>query len=243
MSSNQTIYVQNLNEKIKLEDLRKMLYHLFSTCGPVLDINTRRSNKFRGQAWIVYDDLGAATKAVKQLNGASFCGKPLKLQFGRTKSHLIAKADGTYVAPAPKPASSDSAAGAAAAAPKSSLKRRADSALEPAGSKAARGVGASRSARGDGGSDDDDDADEEEEDVVLPSKTLFAQGLPPALTTHMVEKFFENASGYTAARIDAARPGVAFVEFDSVENATQAMKGLQGFKLSTQDSLKLSYAR
>ena len=31
----------------------------------------------RGQAWIVYDDVGAATTALRSLQGFTFLGKPL----------------------------------------------------------------------------------------------------------------------------------------------------------------------
>lgn len=31
----------------------------------------------RGQAWIVYDDVGAATTALRSLQGFPFFGKPL----------------------------------------------------------------------------------------------------------------------------------------------------------------------
>lgn len=237
MSSNQTIYVQNLDDKIKLDELRRTLYSLFSSCGAILDINARKTQKFRGQAWIVFDDIAAATKAVQLYNGAPFYGKPLKLQFARTKSHLIAKADGTYVAPTPAQlaAAAGSTAGSARAGG-ASLKRAAPDALGPASVKSARAAGAAPGAQ-------EEEEEEEDEVEAPPNKVLFAERIPAQLTSHMLERFFANAAGFAQVRMDAARPGVAFVEFDTAENATTALNGLQGYKLTPEHTLKLSYAR
>ena len=48
----QTLYCNNLNEKIHLEDLRRGLYSMFSMFGPVLDIVAGKSLKKRGQAFV-----------------------------------------------------------------------------------------------------------------------------------------------------------------------------------------------
>ncbi len=193
---------------------------------------------------MVYVDLAASTKAVKTLNGTLFCGKPLKIQFSTTKSHLIAKADGTYVAPT----AADAAAGAAggtASAPSRPKRAATDSADGAPSAKAARTTAAG--ARGEiaaaaGGAGAGEEEEEEEEEAA-PNKVLFAEGLPPSMTLHMAERFFENAVGFTAARLDPARPGVAFVEFDSAESAGAVINAMQGYKFSPQHALKLSFAR
>jgi hypothetical protein len=40
-----------------------------------------------------------------------------------------------------------------------------------------------------------------------------------------------------------ARPGIAFIEFDSDLSATTAMSGLQNFKITPERAMLLSYAK
>ena len=54
---NHTIYIQNMNEKIKKEDLRKSLYVLMSQFGQVLDIVALKTMKMRGQAFVVFKEI------------------------------------------------------------------------------------------------------------------------------------------------------------------------------------------
>lgn len=47
---NSTLYVNNLNEKVKKEELKKSLYHLFSQFGPVLGKSHRVCKMEAGSA-------------------------------------------------------------------------------------------------------------------------------------------------------------------------------------------------
>ncbi|PMD24801.1 RNA-binding domain-containing protein [Hyaloscypha hepaticicola] len=97
---NQTLYVSNLpSNKIQKEDLRRSLYMLFSTYGPVLDVVALRTMKMRGQAHIVYRDVQTATQAMRALQGFQFFGKDMEIQYAKTKSDTIAKLDGTFRMP------------------------------------------------------------------------------------------------------------------------------------------------
>jgi hypothetical protein len=40
-----------------------------------------------------------------------------------------------------------------------------------------------------------------------------------------------------------ARPGIAFIEFDSDLSSTTAMTGLQNFKITPEKAMQLSYAK
>lgn len=44
-------------------------------------------------------------------------------------------------------------------------------------------------------------------------------------------------------RMVEARPGIAFIEFDSDLSATTAMSGLQNFKITPDKAMQLSYAK
>jgi RNA recognition motif-containing protein len=62
---NQTIYVNNLNEKIKKDELKKSLYAIFSQFGQIIDIVALKTLKMRGQAFIIFSDINSATSALR----------------------------------------------------------------------------------------------------------------------------------------------------------------------------------
>ncbi|KAF9126543.1 hypothetical protein BGW39_006563 [Mortierella sp. 14UC] len=93
---NQTIYVRNLNEKINKIELKRSLYCLFSAYGKVISIVASKTQRDRGQAFIAFSDIVAATAALRGLQGFNFYGAPLEIQYAKTKSHAIAKLDGTF---------------------------------------------------------------------------------------------------------------------------------------------------
>lgn len=74
---NQTIYIQNLNDKINKEQLKKSLYHLFSQFGSILDIVALKTMKLRGQAWIVFDSIQTSTSAINKMDGYDIFGKKM----------------------------------------------------------------------------------------------------------------------------------------------------------------------
>jgi U2 small nuclear ribonucleoprotein B'' len=97
---NQTLYVTNLpSSKIQKTDLRTALYLLFSTYGPVLDVVALKTMKMRGQAHITFRDVQSATQAMRSLEGQSFLGRDLKIQYAKSKSNFVAKLDGTFKIP------------------------------------------------------------------------------------------------------------------------------------------------
>lgn len=74
----QTLYLQNLpDSKIAKSDLRTLIYTLFSTYGPVLDVVTLKTAKHRGQSHVVFRDIGAASTAMKALQGFEVVGKKI----------------------------------------------------------------------------------------------------------------------------------------------------------------------
>ncbi|KAF5688496.1 u2 small nuclear ribonucleoprotein B [Fusarium denticulatum] len=97
---NQTLYVTNLpSSKIQKADLRTALYLLFSTYGPILDVVALKTMKMRGQAHIVFRDVQSATQAMRSLEGQTFLGRDLKIQYAKSKSNFVAKLDGTFKIP------------------------------------------------------------------------------------------------------------------------------------------------
>ncbi|KAI9781437.1 MAG: U2 snRNP complex subunit msl1 [Geoglossum umbratile] len=96
---NQTLYCNNLPDKLQKQDLRLSLYLLFSTYGPVLDVVALKTSKMRGQAHVVFRDVQASTQAMRALQGFNLFGKEMKISYAKGKSDTIAKLDGTFRMP------------------------------------------------------------------------------------------------------------------------------------------------
>eukprot|EP00622_Pseudochattonella_farcimen_P003906 FR739181.1.p1 GENE.FR739181.1~~FR739181.1.p1 ORF type:complete len:216 (+),score=44.59 FR739181.1:113-760(+) len=94
----QTIYCNNLNEKIKKAQLKKALYSVFSQFGKIVEIVACRGLKLRGQAWVCFDSVEAATNAMAKMQGFPFYDKPTRIAFSKSKSDVVAKRDGSFVA-------------------------------------------------------------------------------------------------------------------------------------------------
>lgn len=76
-----------------------------------------------------------------------------------------------------------------------------------------------------------------------PNKILFVQNLPEATTDQMLAMLFQQFPGYQEVRMVDARPGIAFVEFENDMQSSVAMSGLQGFKITPQNAMAISYAK
>jgi len=99
---NQTLYIKNLDPRIKKEDLRLALYCLFGTYGAVLDVICTKANGMRGQAHVVFRDVVTATTAMRALQNFTFLEKEMHISYAKGKSDIIAKLDGTYRIPIPQ---------------------------------------------------------------------------------------------------------------------------------------------
>jgi RNA recognition motif-containing protein len=90
------VYVQNLNEKISIADLKNSLFQLFSTYGEVHEVHAKKNIRVRGQAYVVMKDAKIAETSIKTLRGYPFFGKPMRLNFANTESDFMAKLSGSF---------------------------------------------------------------------------------------------------------------------------------------------------
>ena len=77
MPRNNTLYINNLNERVRLEDLKEELNKVFSEFGSIIEIKAKKDIRMRGQAFVVFDDISSAKKALEALNKKLFFGKEL----------------------------------------------------------------------------------------------------------------------------------------------------------------------
>lgn len=59
----------------------------------------------------------------------------------------------------------------------------------------------------------------------------------------MLELLFKQYPGFREVRMVEAKPGIAFVEFDDDSQSSVAMQDLQGFKITAQNPMAISYAK
>ena len=58
-------------------ELERSLYCLLSQYGRILDAVALKTARLRGQAWVVFGEVTAASNAERQMQGFSFYDKPM----------------------------------------------------------------------------------------------------------------------------------------------------------------------
>jgi len=252
---NQTLYVNNLNDKINVETLKKSLREVFAAFGGIIEIIAMKSLKRRGQAWIIFKETSSATNSLKSLQGFPFYNKPMRINYAKTKSDVVAKGDGTYVERPRKTIKREdlrkgkTAAPATTTAPVAETKKvaTATAAAAAAAPAAAQPSVTQKSIQDRIGwnpqqTPNAPKAPQRGLGVAEPNRTLFVENLPLEATDTMLSMLFRQYPGFQEVRLIPGR-NVAFVDYQNEYQAGMAMQGLQGFAMTPEVNLQLSYAR
>jgi len=245
----QTLYINNLNERIKKEELKKSLYAMFSQFGTVLDVVALKTLRMRGQAFIAFRDTASATNAMRSMQNFPFYDKPMRIQYAKVKSDAVAKLEGSYNprqrqlgAAKPKPEKRKAPAGENGADGKQSKEGAAASKKakkeEQAAAAAAAGASAAAAAAMIPGA-----PAHLQPKQAPPNKILFVENLPDQTTDVMLQMLFEQYAGFKEVRMVQGKKGIAFVEFENEFAAGAAMTGLQHFKITPTNLMVISYAK
>uniref|UniRef100_A0A8C3KIG0 Small nuclear ribonucleoprotein polypeptide B2 n=1 Tax=Calidris pygmaea TaxID=425635 RepID=A0A8C3KIG0_9CHAR len=220
---NHTIYINNINDKIKKEELKRSLYALFSQFGHVVDIVALKTMKMRGQAFVIFKELGSSTNALRQLQGFPFYGKPMRIQYAKTDSDIISKMRGTF-----------------ADKEKRKEKKKAKS-LEQSANAANKKViqGATQNSASAPGTA----AQNQQVPDNPPNYILFLNNLPEETNEMMLSMLFNQFPGFKEVRLVPGRHDIAFVEFENENQAGAARDALQGFKITPSHAMKITYAK
>ncbi|XP_073008386.1 U1 small nuclear ribonucleoprotein A-like [Typha latifolia] len=234
VTPNMTIYINNLNEKIKIDELKKSLNAVFSQFGKILEVLAFKTLKHKGQAWVVFEDVSSASEALKRMQGFPFYDKPMRIQYAKTKSDIIAKSDGTFV-PREKRRRHDERA------EKKRREQHYDASQVGLNSSYPGAYGAppplSQLPYTGGAKSMLPEA------PALPNNILFVQNLPHETTPMMLQMLFCQYPGFKEVRMVEAKPGIAFVEYGDEMQSTVAMQGLQSFKITQQNPMLITYAK
>ncbi|KAM6164757.1 U2 small nuclear ribonucleoprotein B'' isoform 1-T1 [Rhynchocyon petersi] len=219
---NHTIYINNMNDKIKKEELKRSLYALFSQFGHVVDIVALKTMKMRGQAFVIFKELGSSTNALRQLQGFPFYGKPMRIQYAKTDSDIISKMRGTF-----------------ADKEKKKEKKKAKTVEQMAAATNKKpGQGTPNSINTQGNSTPSPQVPD-----YPPNYILFLNNLPEETNEMMLSMLFNQFPGFKEVRLVPGRHDIAFVEFENDGQAGAARDALQGFKITPSHAMKITYAK
>lgn len=219
---NHTIYLNNLNEKISKTELKKSLYAIFSQFGQILDIVALKTLKLRGQAFVIFNEISAATNALRSIQGFPFYEKPMRIQYCKTDSDVIAKKKGTFVEKkkldSSKPTKKTKKAGKDKQSAPSSAK---GSAAQAALANQTLGMVTEQP----------------------PNAILFITNLHEETTEQMLCMLFSQFPGFKEVRQVPGRKDIAFVEFENELQSSASKDALQGFKITPTHAMKITFAK
>jgi len=215
-----------LNEKIKIPVLKKALEAVFKEYGEILEIIAHRNLRMRGQAFVVFKEVESATKAIQEVQGFPLFDKPMSLSYGRSKSDATVIMEG------------------------GDLEKHKQHRLETKEAKNAAqvipaanggypvGPGPPMFYPGAGMP-----APNLPDEFLPPNMILFIQQLPDDVTQDALASLFRQYPGFKEVRMVPGKRDIAFVEYENEMQAGVAKEGLQGFQITPENSVKITFAR
>ncbi|TFL03567.1 hypothetical protein BDV98DRAFT_526774 [Pterulicium gracile] len=225
----ETLYIQNLNEKIKIDVLKQSLRALFKTYGEVLDVVAHPNLRMRGQAFVSFESTEAAQKALKEVNRFPLYSKPMQITFARTRSDAVVrrvdannydghkerrdqhKKDTRYTNP---------------------LKRKFKAKRTAAEVDGAAAVPQAKRPNV-----------QMPDEYLPPNKILFLQNLPESVTKDQLNALFAQYPNLHEVRLIPSKKDIAFVEYMDEGSATSAKDALHNHKLDGENKIKITFAR
>jgi U2 small nuclear ribonucleoprotein B'' len=211
---NETLYIRGLNERARIKDLKKELYELFSPFGKIISVVAKRSVRMRGQAFIIFNDIESASRALTTMQGCILYKTPMEIHFARFKSDSIATRNGNLE--------------------EEKAKRLEEKAKICHGMNETKsGHLYTRNTRSG-------------VNTSIPNKILFVQNLPNAdidVLQGRLQELFSTYPGFQEIRMVPGRPEIAFVEFSTELEASQARSALDHFNIVPQHEIRVAFAK
>ncbi|TNY18817.1 RNA binding protein [Rhodotorula diobovata] len=225
--ASEVLYVNNLNEKIKLPIMKQSLKVLFREYGHVLGITAHSNVRMRGQAFVTLDSKEAAAKAVTEVQKFPLYGRAMQLAFARTESDILVQKR--------KPDAMDEHK-------KERLERKKESRRnDPARRKKLAQRAAAKQAAETGVAPVAAAATaprrivQMPDEYLPPNKILFVQNLPDDTTKEKLEALFRPYPNLLEVRTIPGRRNIAFVEFEDESSSAVARDALHNTKFGTAD--------
>lgn len=233
-----TVYVSNLEERVKVETLVESLRALFSEFGQVIDIVAKKNLKAKGQAFVVFDDPQSAQDAVEEIQGFQLFDKPMHVAMARSRSDKTIETKGTADEldqhKRHRLAEKDQRKALETAEEQRGLKRGPGGPSNDRPTKAAKPSGLKSTSVAQAAVVPDE--------YLPPNKILFLQNVPAEYDVEALSTIFGRFEGFREVRTVPGRAGIAFVEYDAEQGAIVAKENTAGMTLGDK-AIKVTYQR
>lgn len=240
----ETVYLNNLNEKVKVPALKQTLKNLLKNFGPVLEVVAHRSVRMRGQAFVAFPDREMAAKAVKEIKGFPLYGKPIEITFARSAADAVVKrktpdAYATHKAERlekKRRSRRENPLRKKAFAQKLTARKAAETASVTGGTtanSAAAAPSASSNRR----------IVQMPDEYQPPNKILFIQNLPENAGKDALEVLFKQYPNLVEVRTIPGRANIAFVEYIDAASSGVAKDALHNYKFDGEHKIKVTFAK
>ncbi|KAJ5246221.1 hypothetical protein N7468_001204 [Penicillium chermesinum] len=220
-------HVHNLEERIKIEQLTEALEEIFAEYGTILEIVAKKNLRAKGQAFIVYDSVESATRAIEEVNGFELFDKPMVLDYAKTRSDAtVLREDGNEGLENHKKnrlAEKERRQAQEALEAQKKLKRPASTAEPARPAKTTKGAGLKSTSSTTTAVVPDE--------FLPPNNTLFLRDLPDDASEASLEAVFGRFEGYKEVRLVPGRKGIGFVEYVDEVSATVAKEATSGIPM------------
>ncbi|KAH6856493.1 hypothetical protein B0I37DRAFT_367576 [Chaetomium sp. MPI-CAGE-AT-0009] len=237
-----TVYVRNLEERVKPEPLKEALRAIFSEYGNVIDIVAKTNLKAKGQAFVVFDKPESAQAAIEDVHGFELFDKPMQLALARTRSDATVMQTGNeeeFDAHKRRRMAEKDKKALETAEEQKRLKRPMPGAAAEVGArpaKNARGAGLKSTGAGTAAVVPDE--------YLPPNRILFVQNLPDDFDKDALTAIFGRFEGFREVRTVPGRSGIAFVEYEAEAGAITAKENTAGMPLKNGEKMmKVTYQR
>ncbi|KAL2135889.1 hypothetical protein VTI74DRAFT_6488 [Chaetomium olivicolor] len=237
-----TVYVRNLEERVKPEPLKQALRTIFSEYGNVIDIVAKTNLKAKGQAFVVFDKPESALAAIEEVHGFELFDKPMQVALARTRSDATVMLTGNEeefdAHKRRRMAEKDKKKALETAEEQKRLKR-------PMAGAPAEGARPSKNARGAGlKSTGAGPVAVVPDEYLPPNRILFVQNLPDDFDKDALTAIFGRFEGFREVRTVPGRSGIAFVEYEAESGAITAKENTAGMPLKNGEKImKVTYQR
>lgn len=224
----ETLYIQNLNEKIKPDVMKATLRGLFKSYGEVLDVVAHKNLRMRGQAFVSFASTESAKKALKDVQRFPLYSKPMQISFARTRSDaVVKKLDADHFDEHKKHRDEHKRKTRYTNPLKQKLRaKRMAAEMDGAAVNIPKRPNVQMP-----------------DEYLPPNKILFLQNLPENVTKDRLEALFGQYPNLHEVRLIPTKKDIAFVEFLDEGSASTAKDALHNFKLDGENKIKITFAR
>jgi len=225
----ETLYIQNLNEKIKTDVLKASLRGLFKSYGEVLDVVAHSNLRMRGQAFVSFASADSAKKAMKDIQRFPLYSKPMQISFARTRSDAVVQKVDADQYDEHKARRAEHKKKTRYTNP---LKQKIRAKRMAAEIDGAAPVPATKRPNV-----------QMPDEYLPPNKILFLQNLPEGVTKDQLMALFAQYPNLHEVRLIPTKRDIAFVEYMDEGSAGLAKDALHNYKLDGENKIKITFAR